>query len=52
MQAYIICRGANLLAPAAIERLRPDMAALFATADPAEGVQSFIERHQARFRGQ
>lgn len=36
---------------AAIERLRPDVAALFATADAAEGVQSFIERRQARFRG-
>ncbi|POX99564.1 enoyl-CoA hydratase [Mycobacterium kansasii] len=36
---------------AAIERLRPDVAALFATADAAEGVQSFIERRQARFQG-
>ena len=36
---------------AAIERLRPDMAALFASADAAEGVQSFIERRQAQFQG-
>jgi enoyl-CoA hydratase/carnithine racemase len=36
---------------AAIERLRPDVAALFASADAAEGVQSFIERRQARFQG-
>ena len=36
---------------AAIERLRPDVAALFATADAAEGVQSFIERRQAQFHG-
>jgi enoyl-CoA hydratase len=35
----------------AIERLRPDVTALFATADAAEGVQSFIERRQARFQG-
>ena len=36
---------------AAIKRLRPDVAALFASADAAEGVQSFIERRQARFQG-
>lgn len=36
---------------AAIERLRPDVAGLFATADTAEGVQSFIERRQAQFQG-
>ena len=36
---------------AAIERLRPDVAALFATADAAEGVQSFIERRIAQFQG-
>jgi enoyl-CoA hydratase/carnithine racemase len=36
---------------AAIERLRPEVAALFATADAAEGVQSFIERRQAHFQG-
>lgn len=36
---------------AAIERLRPDVAALFGTADAAEGVQSFVERRQARFEG-
>lgn len=36
---------------AAIERLRPDVAALFASEDAAEGVQSFIERRQARFSG-
>jgi len=36
---------------AAIERLRPDVTTLFASADAAEGVQSFIERRQARFQG-
>ena len=36
---------------AAIERLRPEMTALFGTADAAEGVQSFIERREARFQG-
>lgn len=36
---------------AAIERLRPEMTALFGTADAAEGVQSFVERRQARFEG-
>ena len=36
---------------AAIERLRPDVTALFASEDAAEGVQSFIERRQARFQG-
>ena len=36
---------------AAIERLRPDVQALFASADAAEGVQSFIERRQAKFQG-
>ncbi|OBK50377.1 crotonase/enoyl-CoA hydratase family protein [Mycobacterium sp. 1081908.1] len=36
---------------AAIERLRPDVAALFASADAAEGVQSFVERRRAQFRG-
>lgn len=36
---------------AAIARLQPDMTALFGTADAAEGVQSFIERRQARFQG-
>src|SRR5271167_4559870 len=36
---------------AAIERLRPDVTALFASEDAAEGVQSFIERRQARFEG-
>ncbi|CAM3369201.1 enoyl-CoA hydratase [Mycobacterium intermedium] len=35
----------------AIERLRPDVAALFASADAAEGVQSFIERRPAKFSG-
>lgn len=37
---------------AAIERLRPEVAALFGTADAAEGVQSFVERRQAHFTGQ
>ncbi|BAV43474.1 crotonase/enoyl-CoA hydratase family protein [Mycobacterium ulcerans] len=36
---------------AAIERLVPDIRALFTSADAAEGVQSFIERRQARFTG-
>jgi enoyl-CoA hydratase/carnithine racemase len=36
---------------AAVDRLRPEVSRLFATADAAEGVQSFIERRAARFRG-
>lgn len=36
---------------AAVERLRPEVMRLFATADAAEGVQSFIERREARFEG-
>src|SRR5580693_7603016 len=36
---------------AAIARLRPAVAELFASEDAAEGVQSFIERRQARFQG-
>src|SRR6201992_2337273 len=36
---------------AAIERLRPDVAALFGTAEAAPGVQSFIERRKAQFQG-
>jgi enoyl-CoA hydratase/carnithine racemase len=36
---------------AAIERLRPVVAELFASADAAEGVQSFVERRQASFQG-
>jgi enoyl-CoA hydratase len=36
---------------AAIERLRPDVTALSASEDAAEGVQSFIERRQANFQG-
>jgi enoyl-CoA hydratase len=36
---------------AAIERLRPEVRRLFATADAAEGVQSFVERRPARFEG-
>jgi enoyl-CoA hydratase/carnithine racemase len=36
---------------AAIERLRPAVVELFATEDAAEGVQSFIERRQAQFKG-
>ena len=36
---------------AAVERLRPAVVDLFASADAAEGVQSFVERRQARFSG-
>jgi enoyl-CoA hydratase len=36
---------------AAIARLRPEVRRLFGTADAAEGVQSFIERREARFQG-
>jgi len=36
---------------AAIDRLRPAVIELFASEDAAEGVQSFIERRQAHFRG-
>ena len=36
---------------AAIERLRPAVAELFASQDAAEGVQSFVERRPARFHG-
>jgi enoyl-CoA hydratase len=36
---------------AAVDRLRPEVSRLFGTADAAEGVQSFIERRAARFRG-
>lgn len=36
---------------AAIERLRPEVTRLFSTADAAEGVQSFMERREARFQG-
>lgn len=36
---------------AAVERLRPAVAELFATQDAAEGVRSFAERRPARFVG-
>lgn len=36
---------------AAIEGLRPEVQRLFATADAAEGVQSFVERRDAQFQG-
>ena len=36
---------------AAIDRLRPEMTRLFGTTDAAEGVQSFVERREARFSG-
>ena len=36
---------------AAIEGLRPEVTRLFGTADAAEGVQSFIERRDAKFVG-
>jgi enoyl-CoA hydratase len=35
----------------AIDRLRPEVRRLFGTADAAEGVQSFVERRPAGFRG-
>jgi hypothetical protein len=31
--------------------LRPEVMRLFGTADAAEGVQSFVERREARFQG-
>ncbi|MFZ3270681.1 MAG: enoyl-CoA hydratase, partial [Mycobacterium sp.] len=31
--------------------LRPAVTALFASADAAEGVQSFVERREAHFQG-
>jgi enoyl-CoA hydratase len=37
---------------AAFARLEPDMAELFDTQDGREGLQSFIERREARFTGQ
>ena len=36
---------------AAIERLRPAVGELFASADATDGVQSFIERRRARSNG-
>jgi enoyl-CoA hydratase/carnithine racemase len=36
---------------AAVGRLRPEVTRLFGTADAAEGVQSFVERRPAQFRG-
>jgi enoyl-CoA hydratase len=36
---------------AAFARLEPDMADLFETEDGREGLQSFIERREARFTG-
>lgn len=36
---------------AAIEQLRPQVQGLFGSADAAEGVQSFVERRDARFQG-
>jgi enoyl-CoA hydratase len=36
---------------AALERLDPDMAELFETEDGREGLQSFVERREARFVG-
>jgi enoyl-CoA hydratase len=36
---------------AATDRLRPEMTRLFGNADAAEGVQSFVERREARFGG-
>ncbi len=36
---------------AAIDRFLPDMAALLQSEDVKEGVQSFVERREARFRG-
>jgi enoyl-CoA hydratase/carnithine racemase len=36
---------------AAVAALRPAVTKLFASEDAAEGVQSFIERREARFKG-
>jgi enoyl-CoA hydratase len=36
---------------AAVARLNPDVARLFSTADGREGIESFIERREARFAG-
>ena len=36
---------------AAFDQLAPDVVKLFATADAAEGVQSFVERRKAQFTG-
>lgn len=36
---------------AAFDQLSPDVAALFATADGSEGMQSFVDRRPARFTG-
>ena len=38
-------------APAAIARLAPDMVPLLASDDAKEGIQSFIERRDAKFSG-
>lgn len=46
--AHLACEQGD---EAAIARLQPEMTALFGTADAAEGVQSFIERREARFQG-
>jgi enoyl-CoA hydratase/carnithine racemase len=35
----------------AARRLRPDLALLLASEDAREGLQSFLERRQARFTG-
>ena len=37
---------------AAIARLLPDLAPIMKSEDAAEGIRSFVERRQARFRGQ
>jgi len=46
-----IIRAAGGHSATAVDRLRPEVTRLFGTADAAEGVQSFVERRPARFRG-
>jgi enoyl-CoA hydratase/carnithine racemase len=36
---------------AAIDRLLPDLAPIMKSEDAAEGIRSFVERREARFKG-